>query len=93
MPLYIEKVLEGSWVKFFSFVANRGTASLRRREGGLNFQGWGNERALITKKGKFSSYKGILKGLSPKSFMRKGFLIFDEMRKYLVVYEEAVCHI
>jgi hypothetical protein len=25
--------------------------------------------------------------------MRKGFLIYEEMRKYLVIYEEAVSHI
>jgi hypothetical protein len=25
-----------------------------------------------------------------KSYMRKGFLIYEEMRKYLVIYEEAV---
>ncbi len=28
-----------------------------------------------------------------KSYIRKGFLIFEEMRKYLVTYEEAVSHI
>ncbi len=28
-----------------------------------------------------------------KSYMRKGFLIYEEMRKYLVIYEEAVSHI
>jgi hypothetical protein len=80
--------------KIFSIVTNRGSVSLRKREGGgRSFQGWGNERALIKKKRKFSSCKGILKGLSAKSFMRKGFLIFDEMRIYFVVYEEAVCQI
>jgi hypothetical protein len=25
--------------------------------------------------------------------MRKGFLICDEMRKYIVIYEEAISHI
>jgi hypothetical protein len=25
--------------------------------------------------------------------MRKGFLIYEEMRKYLVIFEEAVSHI
>ncbi len=29
-------------------------------------------------------------GAVAKSFMRKGFLIYKEMRKYLVIYEEAV---
>ncbi len=28
-----------------------------------------------------------------KSYMRKGFLIYVEMRKYLVIYEDAVSHI
>ncbi len=28
-----------------------------------------------------------------KSYMRKGFLIYEEMRKYFVIYEEAVSHI
>jgi hypothetical protein len=29
-------------------------------------------------------------GAVAKSFMRKGFLIYEEMRKYLVIYGEAV---
>jgi hypothetical protein len=29
-------------------------------------------------------------GAVAKSCMRKGFLIYEEMRKYLVIYEEAV---
>ncbi len=32
-------------------------------------------------------------GGDTKSYMRKGFLIYKEMRKYLVIYKEAVCHI
>jgi hypothetical protein len=28
-----------------------------------------------------------------KSYMKKGFLIYEEMRKYLVIYDEAVSHI
>ncbi len=28
-----------------------------------------------------------------KSYMRKGFLIYEEMRNYLVIYEEAVSYI
>jgi hypothetical protein len=27
-----------------------------------------------------------------KSYVRKGFLIYEEMRKYLVIYEEVVSH-
>ncbi len=32
-------------------------------------------------------------GAVAKSYMGKGFLIYEEMRKYLVIYEEAVSHI
>jgi hypothetical protein len=32
-------------------------------------------------------------GLVAKSHMRKGFLIYEEMRKYLVMFEETVSHI
>jgi hypothetical protein len=44
---------------------------------------------LIKKKIKFSSYI-IHLGAVAKTYMRKGFLIYEEMRKYLVIYEEAV---
>jgi hypothetical protein len=32
-------------------------------------------------------------GSGAKSHMRKGFLIYEEMRKYLVMFEEAVSSI
>jgi hypothetical protein len=32
-------------------------------------------------------------GAAAKSYMIKGFLIHEEMRKYLTIYEEAVSHI
>jgi hypothetical protein len=32
-------------------------------------------------------------GAVAKSYLRKGFLMYEEMRKYLVIYEEAVEHI
>ncbi len=32
-------------------------------------------------------------GSVAKSYVRKGLLIYEEMPKYLVVYEEAVSHI
>jgi hypothetical protein len=32
-------------------------------------------------------------GAVAKSYVRKGFLIFEEISKYLVTYEEAVSHI
>ncbi len=41
----------------------------------------------------FLIYKNIQMGSVAKSYMRKGFLIYEEMRKYLVIFEEAVSHI
>jgi hypothetical protein len=41
----------------------------------------------------FLIYKEIQSGTVAKSFMRKGFLIYEEMRKYFPMYEEAVSHI
>jgi hypothetical protein len=32
-------------------------------------------------------------GVVAKSDMKKGFLIYEEMHKYLVIYEEVVIHI
>jgi hypothetical protein len=32
-------------------------------------------------------------GLGAKSYMRKGFLIYEEMGKYFTIYEEDVSHI
>ncbi len=37
--------------------------------------------------------KKIQRGPVAKSFMRKGLLIYGEMRKYFPIYEEAVSHI
>ncbi len=45
---------------------------------------------LIKNKNKF---KDIQMGSVAKSCMRKGFLIYEEMRKYLTIIEEAVSHI
>jgi hypothetical protein len=41
----------------------------------------------------FVIYKEIQMGSAAKSYMRKGFLIYEEMCKYFVIYEEAVSHI
>ncbi len=38
-------------------------------------------------------YKEIHKGSGAKSYMRKRLLTYDEMHKYLVIYEDAVSHI
>jgi hypothetical protein len=37
-------------------------------------------------------YKEIQMGAVAKSYRRKGFQIYDKMCKYLVIYEDAVCH-
>jgi hypothetical protein len=49
--------------------------------------------SLIKKEKIFLIYKGIQSGAVAKSYMRKGFLIYDEMQKYFPIYEEAVSHI
>ncbi len=41
----------------------------------------------------FLIYKEIQSGAVAKSYMRKGFLIYEEMQKYFPKYEEAVSHI
>jgi hypothetical protein len=41
----------------------------------------------------FLIYKEIQSGAVAKSYMRKGFLIYEEMRKYFPIYEEAVSHL
>ncbi len=41
----------------------------------------------------FLIYHEIQSGAVAKSYMRKGFLIYGEMRKYFPIYEEAVGHI
>jgi hypothetical protein len=38
----------------------------------------------------FLIFKEIRNGAVAKSYMRKGYLIYEEIRKYLVIYEEAV---
>ncbi len=49
---------------------------------------------LIKKENKtFLIYKEIQMGSGAKSYMRKGFLIYEEMRKYFAIYMEAVTHI
>ncbi len=35
----------------------------------------------------FLVYNEIQTGAAAKSYMKKGFLIYEEMRKYLVIYE------
>jgi hypothetical protein len=45
------------------------------------------------KKENFTHIQGIQNGEVVKSYMRKSFLIYEEMRKYLTIYEKAVSHI
>ncbi len=54
--------------------------------------GW-RDVALIKKKLNFPHIKEIQMESVAKSYMRKGFLIYEEMRKYLTIYEEAVSNI
>ncbi len=41
----------------------------------------------------FLIYKEIQSGAVAKPYMRKGFLIYEEMSKYFPIYEKAVSHI
>ncbi len=41
----------------------------------------------------FLMYREIQSEAVAKSYMRKGFLIYEEMRKDFPIYEEAVSHI
>jgi hypothetical protein len=38
----------------------------------------------------FLIYKEVQSGEVAKSYIRKGFLIYEEMRQYFPIYEEAV---
>ncbi len=40
----------------------------------------------------FLIYKEIQMGSGAKSYTRKGFLIYEKMRKFFPIYEEAVSH-
>jgi hypothetical protein len=40
----------------------------------------------------FLIYREIQSGAVAKSYMRKGFLIYEQMGKYFPIYEEAVSH-
>jgi hypothetical protein len=41
----------------------------------------------------FLIYNEIQVGAVAKSYMRTGFLIYEEMRKYIIIYEEAFSQI
>jgi hypothetical protein len=38
-------------------------------------------------------YREIQSGAVAKSYMRKGYLIYEKMHKYFPIYEEAVSHV
>jgi hypothetical protein len=62
----------------------------------LQFQQSAGATPLYTDKKEnqiFLIYKEIQSGAVAKSYMRKGFLIYEEMRKYFPIYEEAFSHI
>jgi hypothetical protein len=58
----------------------------------LNFSFFKFSTTLIKSK-IFLIYREIQSGAVAKSYMRKGFLIYEEMHKYFPIYEEAVSHI
>ena len=41
----------------------------------------------------FLIYREIQSGAVAKSYIRKGFLIYEDMRKYFPIFEEAFSHI
>jgi hypothetical protein len=41
----------------------------------------------------FPIYKEIQSGVVAQSYIKKGFLTYEEMRKYFPIYKEAVSHI
>jgi hypothetical protein len=41
----------------------------------------------------FLIYKEIQMGSGAKLYIRRGFLIYEEMRKFFPIYEETVSHI
>jgi hypothetical protein len=74
-----------------TFTAERTKSSLNLHEGFLCSRiSWSDPDPFTDTKEKkiFLKYKEIQMGAVAKSYMRKGFLIYEEMRKYLVIYEE-----
>ncbi len=70
--------------------------TLRHKVSYLKFDANCNPKIQYTDKKEnkiFLIYKEIQMESDAKSYMRKGFLIYEEMRKYFTIYEEAVSHI
>jgi hypothetical protein len=73
-----------------------GGVELKQREGerGNSSNSWVKNTTLIKNESQiFLISKEIQSGAVAKSYVRKGFLIYEEMRKYFPIYEEAVSHI
>jgi hypothetical protein len=49
-----------------------------------------NENKIIRK---FKIYKEIQMGSGAKPYLRNGFLMYEEMRKFFPIYEEIVSHL
>ncbi len=58
-----------------------------------SFQIFFRKNAALIKKESEIFLKEIHVGSVAKSYIRKGFLIYEEVRKYLAIYEEAISHI
>jgi hypothetical protein len=74
----------------------------------FNFRGESQGKGRVRKKGKRASderdytdkkekkifliYKEIQIGAVAKLYLRKGFIIYEEMRNYFPIHEEAVSH-
>jgi hypothetical protein len=61
-----------------------------------NSIGWVTCGSIYTDKKEneiFLIYREIQSGPGAKSYLRNGFPIYEEMCKYLTIYEEAVSHI
>jgi hypothetical protein len=66
-------------------------SGLRHTRSGIRM--WRSRRGTLhTDKKEEKNHIRKLFGLGAKSFMRKGSLMYDEMRKYLVMYGEDVSH-
>jgi hypothetical protein len=53
----------------------------------------GVSSSALLRSGSVPNNKEIQSGAVSKSYMRKSFLLYEEMRKYFPIYEEAISHI
>jgi hypothetical protein len=64
-------------------------AQFTRMSGTPTYKGFYTDKK---RKRNFLIDQEIQMGSVAKSYLRKDFLIYEEMRKYLTIYEEAVSH-